>query len=367
MGIVISGIGTALPAHQLDQTLAGEASVAYCCEEPSQARSIGALFRVSGVQNRHMVFLDKSDGPASERQQFYRPRSSDCPSGPTTGERLAFFEKAAGPLALMAAREALERSGVEASAVTHLITVTCSGFSAPGFDYAIIEQLPLSPTVARTQIGFMGCHAALNALRVARAFVAADPQAVVLISCVELCSLHYQYGWDREQIVANSLFSDGAAGCVVQHADSNSGLAKPPLQVISSQSVVLPDSRDAMTWRVGDHGFRMTLSAQVPGLLAEHLYPWLSQWLATYGYRPETIGTWAVHPGGPRILRAFAEAMKLDKKQLEVSSEVLRQHGNMSSPTLLFILQKLHASEAARPYLAIGFGPGLAAEAALLE
>src|SRR6201999_2275922 len=110
---------------------------------------------------------------------------------------------------------ALERSEVSSQAITHLITVTCSGFVAPGFDFTLINELPLRPDVARTQIGFMGCHAALNALRVARAFVAADPKAVVLVCCVELCSLHYQYGWDPEQIVANSLFAAGSAACVL--------------------------------------------------------------------------------------------------------------------------------------------------------
>ena len=176
---------------------------------------------------------------------------------------MRFFEEASGPLAVAAATEALRHSGVEARRVTHLVTVTCSGFSAPGFDRSLIEQLPLQATVARTQVGFMGCHAALNALRVARAFVAADPQAVVLVRCVELCSLHFQYGWDPEQIVANALFADGAAACVVQAADAPRGGSGSPYRVLASGSVVLPESRDAMTWRMGDHGFRMTLSSGV--------------------------------------------------------------------------------------------------------
>ena len=367
MDVVIAGIGTALPRHQIHQTLAGEASAAYCCDEPGQARSVAALYRMSGVETRHLVFLNQSDGTVAERQDFYTARTPESPAGPTTGERLEFFERAAGPLAVEAATKALERSGVEARRVTHLITVSCSGFSAPGFDYTLIDQLPLRSTVARTQVGFMGCHAALNALRVARAFVAADPQAVVLVCCVELCSLHYQYGWDPEQIVANSLFSDGAAACVIQASDSDRSESERPFRILASGSTVLPDSRDAMTWRVGDHGFRMTLSSSVPGLLAQHLFPWLSEWLGNNGHRPESIGAWAVHPGGPRILQAFAEAMRLDPSHVDISREILRQYGNMSSATLLFILDRLHASRAAGPYVAIGFGPGLAAEATLLE
>lgn len=363
----MAGIGTAVPRHQISQALAGEASVAYCCDEPGQARTVGALYRMSGVETRRLVILNRSDGTLAERQDFYTARTSESPAGPTTCKRLEFFEQAAGPLAVEAATRALERSGVASQHVTHLVTVSCSGFSAPGFDYVLIDRLPLRPTVARTQVGFMGCHAALNALRVARAFVAADPKAVVLVCCVELCSLHYQYGWDPEQVVANALFSDGAAACVIQAADADRAASERPFRILASGSTVLPDSREAMTWRVGDYGFRMTLSSSVPGLLAQHLHPWLSEWLGDHGHRPESIGAWAVHPGGPRILQAFADAMQLDQRHVDVSRAILRQHGNMSSATVLFILDHLRASRAGGPFVAIGFGPGLAAEATLLD
>lgn len=367
MSVSIAGLGTALPSHQIPQDLAGEASVSFCCDAAGQERSVAALYRMSGVETRRLVILKQSAGTLTERQDFYPPRTSESPVGPTTAERLRFFERAAGPLAVEAARNALEQSGIESRCITHLITVSCSGFSAPGFDYDLVDQLPLRPTVARTQVGFMGCHAALNALRVAHSFVVADPTAVVLVCCVELCSLHYQYGWDPEQIVANSLFADGAAACVIQSTDADRSGSLQRFRILASGSTILPDSRDAMTWRVGDHGFRMTLSSSVPGLLARHLYPWLSEWLGNLGLRPESIGAWAVHPGGPRILQAFAEAMRLDPSHLDVSRDVLREHGNMSSPTLLFILNRLQALKAVGPYIAIGFGPGLAAEATLFE
>lgn len=367
MNVLMAGIGTAVPRHQISQSQAGEASIAYCCDVPGQARTVGALYRMSGVETRRLVILNRSDGTLAERQQFYRTRTPESPAGPTTGERLKFFEQFAGPLAVEASAKALECSGVESQRVTHLITVSCSGFSAPGFDYDLIDRLPLRPTVARTHVGFMGCHAALNALRVARAFVAADPEAVVLVCCVELCSLHYQYGWDPEQIVANALFSDGAAACVIYSADAGRPASERPFRILASGSTVLPDSRKAMTWRVGDHGFRMTLSSSVPGLLAQHLFPWLSEWLGKHGHVPESIGAWAVHPGGPRILQAFADAMGLDQRQVDVSRAILRQHGNMSSATVLFILDQLRSSQAAGPIVAIGFGPGLAAEAVLLD
>ena len=337
MDVVLAGIGTAVPRHEISQTLAGEASAAYCCDKPDQARLIEGLYRFSGVETRRLVILNRSDGTLAERQEFYTARTPESPAGPTTGERLEFFERAAGPLAVEAATKALEQSGVESRSVTHLVTVSCSGFSAPGFDYVLIDQLPMKPTVARTQVGFMGCHAALNALRVARAFVAADPKAVVLVCCVELCSLHYQYGWNPEQIVANALFSDGAAACVIQSADADRAASGRPFRILAS------------------------------GSTAQHLHPWLSEWLGNHGHRPESIGAWAVHPGGPRILQAFTEAMRLDSRHVDISRDILRQHGNMSSATLLFILDRLRASRAEGPFVAIGFGPGLAAEATLLD
>ena len=376
MQVVISGIGTAVPAHHLAQQEAGEVAAQFCSATSEQAHMLNVLYRMSGVNTRGSVIFDRADGPVTERQSFYPPRSDESPHGPSTEVRLRRFAEEAGPLAMTASRQALERSGVSTAAVTHLITVTCSGFAAPGFDFTLINELPLRPTVARTHVGFMGCHAALNALRVARAFVAADPRAIVLICCVEICSLHFQYGWDPEQIVANSLFADGSAACVVQadpsastgsHGVSPHHHLESLSRLIDNGSMMLPDSADAMTWRVGDHGFRMTLSSRVPGLLALHLREWMTTWLATNGLTPEEVVTWAVHPGGPRILNAFAEAMSIPPEALNVSREIMRTHGNMSSPTVLFVLDCLRERGAVGPCVAIGFGPGLVAEAALIQ
>ena len=375
MQVVISGIGTSVPSHSCEQDEASEVAAHYCSASPEQAHMLNVLYRMSGVSTRGSVILDRAEGALVERQEFFPPYSSDSPHGPTTAERLKVFAEKAGPLAMTASQQAIERSGISAADITHLITVTCSGFVAPGFDFTLINELPLRPDVARTQVGFMGCHAALNALRVGRAFVAADPSAVVLICCVELCSLHYQYGWDPEQIVANSLFADGSAACVLQ-ADSgsksetngfhHSNGSKRIERVIASGSMMLPESGDAMTWSVGDHGFRMTLSARVPGLLQEHLRPWMKKWLAKFDLSPEQIATWAVHPGGPRILNAFADSMGIPRDALDISREIMQTHGNMSSPTVLFVLDRLRTLRRPGPCVAIGFGPGLVAEATLL-
>jgi alkylresorcinol/alkylpyrone synthase len=209
----------------------------------------------------------------------------------------------------------------------------------------------------------MGCHGALNGLRVARAFVEADPSARVAVCATELCSLHYHFGWDPQKMVANALFGDGSAvviGAAHDVAPNNSW------QVLANGSCVLPDSVDAMSWSVGDHGFEMSLSKQVPRLIREHLRPWLSRWLAGQGIAVEQVASWAIHPGGPRILEAVEEGLSLTPTQTDVAREVFADYGNMSSPTVLFILERLIRQNAPIPCVALGFGPGMAAEAALL-
>jgi predicted naringenin-chalcone synthase len=277
------------------------------------------------------------------------------------------FEQEAAVMAVMAAGKALENSGVAAASITHVIAVTCSGFYSPGFDIALVRQLGLAAGVARTQVGFMGCHGALNGLRVAHAFVSANPGACVLLCAVELCSLHHQYGWNVEQIVANALFADGA-GAVVCVGDEPPAEARGSCyRLIASGSTVIDDSEEAMSWRIGDHGFQMTLSRRVPELIGEHLRPWLESWLGEHGLRVDSVGSWAVHPGGPRILSAVGETLDLDGSLLQVSHRVLAECGNMSSPTVLFILERLMQAGAARPCVALAFGPGLAVEAAILD
>jgi predicted naringenin-chalcone synthase len=251
--------------------------------------------------------------------------------------------------------------------VTHLITVSCSGFSAPGFDVSLVRDLSLRPDVARTHIGFMGCHGALNALRVARGFTAVDPRACVLICCVELCSLHHQYGWEPDQVVANALFADGAAAIVACASPSTEPqpAERPPWRVVDNGSTIVPDTTDAMAWRIGDHGFEMTLSPVVPELIRQHLRPWLESWLRSRETSLDEIRSWAIHPGGPRILQACAASLEFPRECLADSLSVLAEYGNMSSPTVLFILERLRRRDAPSPCVLLGFGPGLTIEAAL--
>lgn len=365
MSMFLAGIGTAVPTYRINQPDAAEIVKEFCCETPEQERLLSALYRRSGVQTRGSVLLHASDGPPPERQSFFGPRAGRHGRGPTTGERMVCYEASASTLAVAASRKALGASGVAASEITHVVTVSCSGFQAPGFDLRLFEELSLRATTSRTHIGFMGCHGVLNALRVARAFCSADPQARILICAVEVCSLHHYCGWDPEKIVANSLFADGAAAVVATAQPISK--RDEGWEVAGNGSVVIPETSEAMTWRIRDHGFEMTLSPSVPEIIRSQLRPWLEAWLDHHGSHLEAINSWAVHPGGPRIVQACGRALSLEREQLAPSLSVLAEFGNMSSPTVLFILDRLRNEAARRPCVVLAFGPGLVVEAALLR
>jgi predicted naringenin-chalcone synthase len=207
----------------------------------------------------------------------------------------------------------------------------------------------------------MGCHGALNGLRVARALTGSDPAAHVLLCAAELCSLHFQYGWDSDQAVANALFADGAAALVGASEPAGASLWR----VAANGSCLVPDTADVMTWLIGDHGFEMTLSPRVAQLIATHLQPWLVGWLDLQGIALNDVASWAIHPGGPRVIDAVQEALGLDRSATTESREVLASYGNVSSPTVLLILERLQHAGATRPCVALAFGPGLTIEATL--
>ena len=360
MPLTLHGIGTAVPTQSLSQAEALEVAHRINAESPEQARLMDRIYQKTKVLNRGSVLLGKeADGGMNrKRLSFYGTES------PGTEDRMQAFGEHAGQLALQAACEALNDSGFRPSAITHLVTVSCTGFQSPGVDLFLIDKLGLSAAVQRTHVGFMGCHGALNGLRVAHAFAEMDPSSVVLLCAVELCSLHMSYGWHPEQVVANALFADGAAAVV--------GSAGPPrsdrdLVLQGSGSMVIPDSADLMHWEIGDHGFSMGLSPLVPATVGAALFPWLQDWLQTRAVDLSEIRSWAVHPGGPKILSTCAEALGLDPELLDDSRVVLQDHGNMSSATILFILERLRRRSVAGPCLALAFGPGLSAELALLD
>ena len=360
MPLTLHGIGTAVPTQQLSQAEAVEVAHRINAESPEQVRLMSRIYQKTKVLTRGSVLLENDgvDGTTKERLSFYGSES------PGTAERMQVFDAHAGGLALEAAAKALKDADISSGAITHLVTVSCTGFQSPGVDLFLMDKLELAPSVQRTHIGFMGCHGAMNGLRVAHAFAEMDPNAVVLLCAVELCSLHMAYGWHPEKVVANALFADGAAAVV---ASANPPPAHQSLVLRRSGSMVIPDSADLMHWEIGDHGFAMGLSPRVPETVGAALLPWLRDWLADQAIDLEAVTSWAIHPGGPRILSTCAEVLSLGPNLLLDSRAVLQEHGNMSSATILFILERLRRRSTAGPCLALAFGPGLSTEVALFD
>ena len=383
----ILGFGSALPPLRIDRDSAAHYAGLVSCTTVEERRKLGILYRRTGIGHRGSVLLERQPEPADGTvpnvdQSFYPPAESAEDRGPSTEIRNRRYEFEAPSLAREASLRALRDGNLHPTKITHLITVTCTGFSAPGIDISLIDELGLSPETERIQIGFMGCHAAINGLRVARGLIAAEPAARVLLCCVELCSLHYQYGFDANRIVSGALFADGAGAVVLAGVDALGDSANGadisavdpfPLrrrtrsEVTATGSYLVPDSRDAMSWRIGDHGYEMTLSASVPEWILSHLGGYLRSWLQRQGESIESIGGWAVHPGGTRILAAVEQALSLPAEALQTPRAVLSEHGNMSSATMLVILESFARQGQPKPWLMLGVGPGLEIEVALIR
>ncbi|MDP3540908.1 MAG: type III polyketide synthase [Elusimicrobiota bacterium] len=359
------GLGSALPATSSPQStvmrfMTATARASFGEEGARAAPLIERLYSSSGIERRHSVLVDYAqDDPASF--EFY-PKNQTLEPFPSTARRMEAYERKSPPLAEAAARAALGRSGFSAQEVTHLVFTTCTGFFAPGPDLLLIARLGLREDVSRTQVGFMGCYAGFNAMKLAAAFIGADPEAVVLIVSVELCTLHFQKRLQPEFLVANSLFADGAAAAVFAAPDARpGGLA----DLAATHGKMAPDSLNHMSWRIGDTGFEMTLDRRVPDTIRAHAPAFVAELSACAGLAREEVRRWAPHPGGRRIVSALAEALGLDDDATRSSRGVLADCGNMSSATIFFVLEREFARGGAGPLMALGFGPGLTMEGAL--
>jgi predicted naringenin-chalcone synthase len=367
LATIITGIGTAVPEYRIQQTAAYAATQELCCDSDQQRRVMELIYQGAGVQERGTVLLNKTENSLVPSDTFFKPRSTSEDRGPSTQDRMEKFEEHSLALALHSSKVALAQADQDVAEISHLVTVSCSGFHAPGFDIGLIQKLGLSPNTARTHIGFMGCHGSFNALRLAHAFVAADPQAVVLVCSVELCSLHHHYGWSTEKVIANSLFADGSAAVVCRHAEIGKSPAHTKYQLVRSGSYLLPKTTGAMSWRIGNHGFEMTLSQKVPAHIEANLNGWMEHFLAKENLWIRDVRGWAIHPGGPRILDACQVALSLSSEAVAPARDVLAKFGNMSSATVLFLLDQLRQQPLTGPVVAVGFGPGLTIEALLLH
>lgn len=354
MSAVLLGIGTATPDAELWQADAASIAAGLMGVTDRRRRAVAALYEQSGVDVRRTAIGEGTDAG------FFEVPARAGVDGPGTGARVSRYREVAPALAEAACLDGLRASATDPGRVTHLVTVSCTGFHAPGVDVELIRRLGLPATVQRTHVGFMGCHGAINGLRVAAALAESDPDAVVLLCCVEICSVHFQYRPHNGAATANALFGDGAAACVVAGRGDGPRLAR-------FGAVLIEDSLGEMGWKIGDHGFEMSLSARVPALLRERVGAWVDGWLAGAGLSRGDVGSWAVHPGGPRIVEGVRESLGLEPGAVAASLEVLRTHGNMSSPTVLFIARRMLEAGAAMPMVGLAFGPGLGGEAFLLR
>jgi predicted naringenin-chalcone synthase len=362
----LESVGTGYPVHALTVSDRHQIAELYVHGDAKDRSFVQSMFEKTGIQTRPSVLLTSSEGDLRDRQSFFPPLDQcETGRGPSTGQRMLAYQKYAPELAIMACENAFLHSQVLPEDITHMVTASCTGFVAPGFDLDLINSIPLAQSVRRTHLGFMGCHAGLNCLRVASAFASADPTCRVLVCATELCGLHYQYMAQADQMIANALFSDGAGAAIV--TGEMDTIEQPQWKFAGEASYVIPGTSELMTWNIDDFGFTMTLSNRIPDVIKREAGPWLRHWLAENGLAVTDIAGWAVHPGGPQILNAFEIAMKLDSSAIEPSRKLLAEKGNMSSASIFFLLKSLRESGECLPCVAVGFGPGLTIEAALFR
>jgi predicted naringenin-chalcone synthase len=349
----LNRIATAVPPNDVH-----EAFLRFAETQLRNDRRASLLFRrmaeKGGIAHRYSYFrpANDPDGDVLDADAFFvRGRF------PQTAARMQFFEAHAPALAA----EAVERllPGEDRSRITHLLITCCTGLSSPGLDLEIIDRCKLSGSVERSILGFMGCYAAINALKLARHIVRSEPEARVLVISLELCTLHLKETTDLEQILSFLLWGDGCAAALVT--------AEPQGFALDSFNAVLADgTRELMTWSIRDAGFDMLLSGQVPAAIHDTLSMHTEAILE--GAPIDSIGLWAVHPGGRSVLDAVEKALSVGPNALWASREVLSRFGNMSSATVMFVLERLlRAGPAGATGCAMSFGPGLVAETMLFH
>jgi predicted naringenin-chalcone synthase len=310
---------------------------------------------MSAIEHRYSFLqpLETEDGSWRDAEELYV-----LGDFPRTARRMEAFERFAPRLAQCALNR-LAVTEAERDGITHVIVTSCTGLYAPGLDYDIVNHLQLSPSVERTMIGFMGCYAAINALKSAHHIIRSEPEARVLILSLELCTLHLQETQDLEQMLSFLLFADGCAACLV--SSEPKGLA-----IDSFLALRIPDTSHMITWRIRELGFDMQLSGQVPAEICRAMKEVGHH--ITRGKNPLEMDLWAVHPGGRTVLDAVEKGLGLDVEALKYSREVLAQFGNMSSATVMFVLDRiLQDAHSGQQGCAMSFGPGVTAETMLFH
>jgi len=366
MPVYLHHIETLVPEQAYSQEFARERMEAWV-EGDKQRRLVRRVYRNSGIETRYSTLDDFRLGSEGT---LFKTDANGRIIEPGTRERNDRFSQEARKMAGEVARRALTGSShYSAADITHVITVTCTGFSNPGPDFHIVREANLSASTQRYALGFMGCYAALPALRMASQFCQADPSAVVLIVSIELCSLHLHFENGIDSLLGNAIFGDGAAAALVSARLPSP--ERPAYCLDGFASTLIPSAEKDMAWLIGNKGFEITLSTYVPEVIGAHIREIVDRILLAHKRGFGDIALWAVHPGGKAILDKVQSELQLTDDQIRASRTVLRRYGNMSSATSLFVLKEILDSAAPGSgrdgICAIAFGPGLTVETALLQ
>jgi len=356
----IHQIQTAVPEFKYSQTELRDKMKEIVGGDEKDQRLLHHIYGRSGIKTRHSVVDDfKSSGSF---ELFFNGQGAT----PGTKSRNDTYISKGRQLFVDVANKLMTDSDFDTSDITHLITVSCTGFYAPGPDYDIINSLGLRSSIERYHLGFMGCYAAIPALKLARQLCMADKDATVMVVSVELCTLHFQARPVMDDMISASVFSDGGAGAIVSSKKPANG---PYYSLDGFESAITEKGKEDMAWSIGDQGFNMTLSTYVPDILSSELHSFLDPIFEKYNITQDDISLWGIHPGGRAILDKVDSTLSLGNDALRASRSVLSNYGNMSSATVLFVLKELLSEPITtndQTTLAMAFGPGLTIESAML-
>ncbi|WP_441000999.1 type III polyketide synthase [Fodinibius sp. SL11] len=364
MPAYIQNISTVVPERSYDQTFLRDRMKEYISNKDITQRIIHRIYSNSGINKRHTVIPDFN---ANGDPRFFFQENGTL-NVPSTGARNELYTQKAKELFVETARQTIEETpSVNRDDITHVITVSCTGFFAPEPAFEIIQKLGLPTSTQRYHLGFMGCFAAFPAMKMAKSFCESHPNAKVLIVCLELCSIHLQPSESTDNLISASVFADGAAGLIItkdKPHETNS------YELTNFATAIAQESEKDMAWTIGDTGFDMVLSTYVPDIIKANLKQSIAPLLTDYQLTIDDIKHWALHPGGRAILDKVQDNFNIANEQLSPSRQVLANYGNMSSATILFVLKELlnrPSSEAQESVLAMAFGPGLTIESGLLQ
>ena len=353
----IISIATALPKYKYAQMELFQFADKVHCDSETDTRKLRFLYKHSGIDTRYSVLPDFLQ---QNIDRTFFGTKEDLEPMPGIERRMECYQQNAIALSVEAITNCIKEK-ISPQDITHLITVSCTGMSAPGLDLQIMEAMNLPPEIQRTSVNFMGCYAAIHGLKMADAFCKADVNAKVIVVCTELCTLHFQKENTIDNLTASLLFADGSAAILMQNESAEKGII-----LNSFFSKVALKGKDEMAWAISSKGFLMTLSGYVPDLLKEDFEELVNAALQKNELSKEDITHWCIHPGGKKILEVIAQCMQLPAEALKDSYEVLKDYGNMSSATILFVMQKMFDELNEHPKEAIifgaAFGPGLTME-----